>query len=101
MFNNYRKFGKFDIGSDIQNTTFSEKLDKNNWTQKNGLSHPGIEDEEANPGWVQLRYFYVGTHKSVFFSKKVVAWFEKLGLLCVAADTKSWSLASRNAAIPP
>ena len=72
MFNNYRKFGKFDIGSDIQNTTFSEKLDKNNWTQKNGLSHPGIEDEEANPGWVQLRYFYVGTHKSVFFSKKVV-----------------------------
>ena len=41
MFNNYRKFGKFDIGSDIQNATFSEKLDKNNWTQTNGLSHPG------------------------------------------------------------
>ena len=37
MFNNYRKFGKFDIGSDIQNTTFSEKLDKNNWTSKIGL----------------------------------------------------------------
>ena len=33
--------------------------------------------------------------------KKVVVWFEKLGLLCVAADTKSWSLASRKAAIPP
>ena len=32
------------------------------------------------------------------FSKKVVVWFEKLGLLCVAADTKSWSLASRKAA---
>ena len=41
MFNNYRKFGKFDIGSDIQNTTFSEKLDKNNWTRRIGLSHPG------------------------------------------------------------
>ena len=42
MFNNYRKIGKFDIGSDIQNAIFSEKLDKNNWTQKNGLSHPGL-----------------------------------------------------------
>ena len=28
----------------------------------------------------------------------MVVWFEKLGLLCVAADTKSWSLASRKAA---
>ena len=31
--------------------------------------------------------------------KKVVVWFAKLGLLCVAADTKNWSLASRKAAI--
>ena len=42
----------------------------------------------------------VGTDKFVTFSKKVVVWSEKLGLLCVAADTKSWSLASHNAAIP-
>ena len=26
IFNNYRKFGNFDIESDIQNTTFSEKM---------------------------------------------------------------------------
>ena len=42
VFNISQKIAKFDIGSDVQNAIFSEKLDKNNWTQKNGLSHPGI-----------------------------------------------------------
>ena len=35
------------------------------------------------------------------FPKKVVIWFEKLGLLCLAADTKRWSFASLKTAIPP
>ena len=34
----------------------------------------------------------------IFFQKSGCLIFEKLGLLCVAADTKSWSLASRKAA---
>ena len=43
---------------------------------------------------------FLGTHKSVFFSKKVVVWFEKLGRLCVAKGTKRWSFASPKAANP-
>ena len=36
------KTAKFDFESDIQKSSFSEKLDKNNWTKKIGLSHPGF-----------------------------------------------------------
>ena len=81
-----------------------------NWTQNIGLSHPGRVPVLKHrfcvlsfstieiPCCHNTVMMILGTHKSVFFSKKVVVWFEKLGLLCVAADTKSWSLASRKAA---
>ena len=36
---NYRKFDKFDIGSDVQNATFSEKLEKNNRRLKKMVCH--------------------------------------------------------------
>ena len=37
----------------------------------------------------------IGRDKSGRFSKKVVVWLEKLGLLCGAKGTEIWSLASR------
>ena len=41
IFNISQKIAKFDFESDIQKSSFSWKLDKNNWTRKIGLSHPG------------------------------------------------------------
>ena len=41
IFNISQKIAKFDIESDFQKSSFSSNLDKNNWTRKIGLSHPG------------------------------------------------------------
>ena len=38
IFSISKKAAKFEFESDIQNARFSEKLDKNNWTRKNGPS---------------------------------------------------------------
>ena len=37
-----QKVATFDIESDIKKSSFSSNPDKNNWTSKIGLSHPGI-----------------------------------------------------------
>ena len=42
IFNISQKIAKFDIESDFQKSSFSSNLDKNNWTRKIGLSHPGF-----------------------------------------------------------
>ena len=43
IFNIFQKIAKFDIESDFQKSSFSSKLDKNNWTRKIGIwSHPGF-----------------------------------------------------------
>ena len=39
VFNISQKNAKFDIESDIEKSSFSEKLDKNNWTSKIDLFH--------------------------------------------------------------
>ena len=47
IFNISQKIAKFDIESDTQKSSFSSKLDKNNWTRKIGLSHPGLSEEDG------------------------------------------------------
>ena len=79
-----------------QTTTFLEKV--TNLSAPTLRNFPQSGDGQFCLFFQKKGLFHLGTHKSVFFSKKVVVWFAKLGLLCVAADTKSWSLASRKAA---
>ena len=60
IFNISRKIAKFDIESDIQNARFSEKLDKNNWTQRNGLVTPWVHDGRDTA--VRLTFLVSGLH---------------------------------------
>jgi len=55
----------------------------------------------AKPSRVEKTCTPIGTHKFVFFSKKVVVWFENLGVVSVGLETKSWSFASQKDANVP